>query len=836
TITMIGLIRRLGKFCKEFNVFETDATDTTSIDIQRWSTRIYIFLLLFCISGLLLDRGLRVETQLVEVENPSVELYMELQETHSDISCLCSQISVAYGSFVELNLIYESVCSSGFVSQTWIEMLVNDITTQGHPGDFRASASLMFQVLQGLCNRVKSILDVDSQSFYDTKFVSNYLVNENILNVSTENIINEFLNNSYTNFNHSISFLHSFMHGNLLVSGIGTTAVTFLQSIDGYSYQWGVIARGYLSPQFPEGCMCDHGDNCSIPSGFYNSTVVDNLVISYWDNEADVSFIMKNWFVSCSALNSLLMSSFEESFLYNQTALNLIDMYYSWSSNSVLPDVLNLNESNKTNETKGTFSDHLQTLFVKGSPANINYSLYYAQCKPQSCSYSAPKKASFLYLLILFLSLYGGLSVPLQFIVPYIVNLLMRRLRRTTETHADVEVSTTTETSKSLRERVQKIKSSIWHSLIELNLFQSSIRRQPTDIKQQRYSTRIYIICLVMALVWEAMIRALRETGYLYVLRNDFRYSYEFFYLLNELCQLSEVMIVSSLETFKQTQLVTNDLLSDDLFTNQMNSIVKQFQSDLPQTFFRFFQLVRNITYANQIFAFINNVQYELIDSPLTKVSFSINGFQGINGNTSYTCSCANDINCNTKMRLFTLSDSNPSNITIPGLYIACTMYESLLQSTFECFYDDQDCLMTIINFYNSIWFQPQDFSLLNSSIPSRFPRNSSINSISSELFIEFWNQSLNYSSYFAHCQPQSCSYTILQRNNLITTITIIIGLIGGLSASLRIIVPVVVKIYFYLIGRRQNQSVVSEPTGEFRNVVMRFNICQMNKTKMVEF
>ncbi|CAF1509886.1 unnamed protein product, partial [Adineta steineri] len=493
--------------------------------------------------------------------------------------------------------------------------------------------------------------------------------------------------------------------------------------------------------------------------------------------------------------------------------LNLIDMYYSWSSNSVLPDVLNLNESNKTNETKGTFSDHLQTLFVKGSPANINYSLYYAQCKPQSCSYSAPKKASFLYLLILFLSLYGGLSVPLQFIVPYIVNLLMRRLRRTTETHADVEVSTTTETSKSLRERVQKIKSSIWHSLIELNLFQSSIRRQPTDIKQQRYSTRIYIICLVIALVWEAMIRALRETGYLYVVRDDFRYSYEFFYLLNELCQLSNKMIGSSLETFEQTQLVTNDLLSDDLFTNQMNSIVKQFQSNLPQTFFRFFQLVRNITYANQIFAFINNVQYELIDSPLTKVSFSINGFQGINGNPSYTCSCANDINCNTKMRLYTLSDSNPSNITIPGLYIACTMYESLLQSTFECFYDDQGCLMTIINFYNSIWFQPQDFSLLNSSIPSRFPRNSSINSISSELFIEFWNQSLNYSSYFAHCQPQSCSYTILQRNNLITTITIIIGLIGGLSASLRIIVPVVVKIYFYLIGRRQNQSVVSEPS-----------------------
>ncbi|CAF4180388.1 unnamed protein product, partial [Adineta steineri] len=430
----------------------------------------------------------------------------------------------------------------------------------------------------------------------------------------------------------------------------------------------------------------------------------------------------------------------------------------------------------------------------------------------------------------------------------------------------------------------QKIKSSIWHSLIELNLFQSSIRRQQTDIKQQRYSTRIYIICLIIALVslifytilivqtkqiqinnpspditrylqsqsefsssvqcpctnisvpyeeivtlqpsyhqmcvnrlfssgWATMARSIRDNGDIFIVRDDFRYSYEFFYLLNEVCQLSNEMIVSSLETFTQTQLVTNDLLSVDLFTSQMSSIVKQFQSDLPQTFFRFFQLVRNITYANQIFAFINNVQYELIDSPLTKVSFSINGFQGINGNSSYTCSCANDINCNAKMRLYGLSDDSWSQFTVPGLYIACTMYESLLQSTVECFYDDQDCVKFIIDFYDTAWVQLQDFPLLNSSIPSRFPRNSSINSISSELFIEFWNQSLNYSSYFDNCQPKSCSYTILQRNNLVTTITIIIGLIGGLSVSFRIIVPIVVTIYFYLIGRRQNQSVVSEPS-----------------------
>ncbi|CAF4137810.1 unnamed protein product, partial [Adineta steineri] len=358
---MMGLIRRCGKFCKELNVFETDATDANSIDIQRWSTRIYIFLLLFSIGGLLLDRGLRVETQLVEVENPSVELYMKLHETHSDISCLCSKISVSYGSFVELNLIYEAVCSSGFVSQTWIEMLVDDITPRRYPGDFRASASLVFQALQGLCNRAESVLSVDVQSFYDTKFISNYLVNEDTLNNSVEIMINESLGNSYTNFYHSISFLRSFTHGNVLVSGIGTTVLTEVLYLND-PVQPGTIARVYESQQLPFGSMCDYNDSSSVPSAFYNFIIVQDWpTFAYWGNETDVLFVMKNWFISCWALNSLLMSSFEESFLYNQTALNLIDMYYSWSSNSVLPDVLNLNESNKTNETKGTFSDHLQT-------------------------------------------------------------------------------------------------------------------------------------------------------------------------------------------------------------------------------------------------------------------------------------------------------------------------------------------------------------------------------------------------------------------------------------------------------------------------------------------
>jgi hypothetical protein len=244
-----------------------------------------------------------------------------------------------------------------------------------------------------------------------------------------------------------------------------------------------------------------------------------------------------------------------------------------------------------------------------------------------------------------------------------------------------------------------------------------------------------------------------------------------------------------------------------------MISIIKKFQSELVSTFLRFFQLTRNITYINQCFSDANIGVLEISDSYTT--TFTIYSYSDENSNSSYSCSCANDINCKGQMGLYNVDLSIPGDgpipvKLIPGLYRACFALESLLQSTLECFYDDQDCLADIINFYDQLPLV-QDFIRLNSSLPSRFTTNSTIDSLLSELFIEYWSQSLNYSSYFALCQPASCSYEILRRNSLLETITIIIGLVGGLSISLRILVPFVVTVCVSFIQKREQQSTVSE-------------------------
>ncbi|CAF0764694.1 unnamed protein product [Adineta steineri] len=170
------------------------------------------------------------------------------------------------------------------------------------------------------------------------------------------------------------------------------------------------------------------------------------------------------------------------------------------------------------------------------------------------------------------------------------------------------------------------------------------------------------------------------------------------------------------------------------------------------------------------------------------------------------------------------LFTGNPAVIQvyiIPEFYYTCQPVESLLQSTLKCFYDDQDCLDIIINFYNVSSFN--NFTRLNSSShASRFMRNSTIGSLLSEMFIESWSESINYSSYFAQCQPSSCSYTISQRNSLLETLTTIVGLIGGLSVSLRILVPFLVMACIRVIQRlcSQHQRTLTEATSPLSHVV----------------
>ena len=134
----VGWLRRS---LLHLNLFETDATDERTVQVQRWSTRVYICALILCISILSIQHGLHVEQWIVETKNPSLESYLYLRNRYTDVNCPCSQISAAFGSFATFKPLFHPICSSEFLSQTWIEMLVDEMTPFRYPGDFRAVAS-----------------------------------------------------------------------------------------------------------------------------------------------------------------------------------------------------------------------------------------------------------------------------------------------------------------------------------------------------------------------------------------------------------------------------------------------------------------------------------------------------------------------------------------------------------------------------------------------------------------------------------------------------------------------------------------------------------------------
>jgi hypothetical protein len=142
-----------------------------------------------------------------------------------------------------------------------------------------------------------------------------------------------------------------------------------------------------------------------------------------------------------------------------------------------------------------------------------------------------------------------------------------------------------------------------------------------------------------------------------------------------------------------------------------------------------------------------------------------------------------------------------PPREFLEGWYVACWPVESLLLSTLEIFYNETTLKNIITNVNASI---PLDcFTVLNASVGSRFSRSSSLNILADELFIENWTKILNYTSYFEQCQPQSCLYDINERAQILYIITSLLGLYGGLTVVLGLIIPYVVTFVFNRLERR---------------------------------
>jgi len=297
------------------------------------------------------------------------------------------------------------------------------------------------------------------------------------------------------------------------------------------------------------------------------------------------------------------------------------------------------------------------------------------------------------------------------------------------------------------------------------------------------------------------------ELSLFYNAAGDFRVTGSaIFQVLKSMCDLANDTVVNALSQFEKTQFVSAQLLKPDLFLKQMNLIIQQFQSSLPNNSLSLWQLTRNITYMNQfISGSLSNIDFHFPSSIIhttTISTFFVRQYIIPDRNRSLTeiCSCANDIICGLDATIYpniTLANS----YTIPNFKIRCFPIESLIQSTLECFYNNHSCLDIIANKINQNLFI--NITRLNASQSSRFLINTQVGDLIEQLFIESWSSNPSYPAYFAKCQPVLCSYTVTKRRSLLEIVTTIAGLIGGLSTIFKLLSPYIVSACVYLNRRR---------------------------------
>ncbi|CAF1591785.1 unnamed protein product, partial [Adineta steineri] len=240
---------------------------------------------------------------------------------------------------------------------------------------------------------------------------------------------------------------------------------------------------------------------------------------------------------------------------------------------------------------------------------------------------------------------------------------------------------------------------------------------------------------------------------------------------LQGLCNISIESVSNTIDQFLSSLLITTQLLSNKSFHARVNSQIKRSQSNAPTTLGHFLFLVRNINHGNAIiskygtnFQYIPDCERKYLAHLFTKAIIYDD-----------ECSCGLSPLCTTQANFIERNSSK--KIPIQGLKMGCTPSESFRASTLECFYN-QSCLNLIQQYTNYK-------ARINPIIPSnssQFSMNTTMAELIDHLFIEEWATNISYQAYFEKCSPLSCSYTYIRRFNLLSTITLLLGLQGGLT------------------------------------------------------
>ncbi|CAF0941204.1 unnamed protein product [Adineta steineri] len=795
------------------------------------------------------------------VKSPIFTEYATLSKQFS-LQCPCTTISVKYEEFVEIKPFFHELCQSNLISDGFIQSLYSlyeeswNTSTQT---DIRRIAVFQFQTLRHFCELIQKLIEDNRQRFLQTEFIQTHLISsEQVLIQIMSSFIADFISMTPKTFFRALSFVQNITAQNLFVAGASVTSVLPINHRD--------TLRTFEKSPYP-GITYIYADSSSCTCS--SSTANICMGLSTLDNDTVVGFK-----TGCYMVSALLNSTLEV--FHNQTFIDVL------TNSSNYFHKLNSSFANDTVETlfKKMFITHWsnQTIFERYFNGCAPNSCQYTITKRYEFLFIVT------VLVGLIGGISSALQIFIPLIItkvwPFLRKIFTKRRIRVIQTETNrtkysmndrgkqlcrflkqklIEFNLFESTPPSANETIllqQRYTTRFYIimfllSLIILIAFKSIkpqviyVTTKPPTLDdfirlEKQYSKTLHCPCEQITIEYKNLIQVNPQyyeictsqfisSDWINVkfkkqdfFLDDFQYHSEFYFqLLSTLCHMSNQTIEDNLQSFYRTQFVTNEVLTNQSFQIQLDSILNQFNRTISESFQRILQFIKLNIEINQFTTPMNSAfSYKYNETHITDVTLEPQSrwwsrnpeCERRNEYNQLKCMCEPSF-LQSKCEINTVLKLNESdNMTIPGMFIGWFPYESVLISTLECFYNET-CFSQILSQINST----KHFTILNSSIHE----NDTIESLANQLFVQSWLNETLFKSYFKHCNPLACKYSYETRLHLIYILTTIIGLVGGLNIVFHLLSPLIIKsiykLYYYIRQCKRNKNNMEEQSISLR-------------------
>ena len=859
-------VDRLWQYFLQVNLYKKASSTEETVAHERILTRIYLVLLCCLLLAIGITSASIVHTVRRTETTPSAARFQYLdQRYHDTLQCPCSKGGIAYKTFLFTDAKFHQVCSSEYVTQSWVDTVFAEDHSFLSTGDnFRETLSFFWQTIASLCQASNQTWTAAIADFSDSYIISPKAVAEEQIRDQSGSALRHHIASTEAVLSSTLGALQRSIAGNQFVSALASNFY-----LDRPTTEFGDWPTPRMSPRIFNDCSCMRMAGCPRPAMVNDSR--GELVR------------VPGMITDCLVVDATLASTLE--CYYDRACMSLL--HGSDSENVGL-----LSSNGKTTFSRNTTVQALlDKIFIDELDIKISFELFYGQCQPAHCSYSYSHRFDKMFVVTTLIGVFGGLSFLLRYTVKFTAMAILRCRKKgkaVEQTPADTPIVSKRRKRLDIIGRVKKLITAIQQKLWSLNLFESEVAEENVR-EQERIITRVFILALIACCAisgfyifivqQEELITVLQPTAEEYqslykdysgtllcpcsqlsvpygkllnvsydlhqmcssdmvsaewldylisfnptqvppfteiTCARDFRtFGASYFQFLNTFCSLARDTIESGQTTSRSKQLINSNVPPPGIFSQQVNATIEASVTTAKNRFTRMLTWI-----------YINNLVNQILTGTQVNFDVAVAGNQVSFSNAAVSrigvidhergpaigglCPCAGlDNSCQLGLLLY----KNASLLKEYARYfkeipIGCIPYHGFSRSSIAWWYD-KDYIEDIRETYTYlIQSQPAPaIRPLNQSISTKF-YDKTVRNLLDEMFVESTtHEPASFDSLYSECAPKSCSYKIVRRREIFVALVLLISVCGGLSRGLRLLIPLLSKCTFFCLEKWRNRS-----------------------------